>query len=101
MAWDFDTARRIEWFKTATLPVAPFQFKCGVKITDSAKWRAYLENDIREGSKGARARTGALQADLEQLEKIIVHGLVPPATNPVYKEGDEPKGVWVDIGGTT
>ena len=91
--WDEETKRRIEWFKAVVIPDAPFQFRTGVKITDSKKWRAYLQSDIDTGPDAARCRTGALQSDLEQLEKILVHGLKPVATNPPY----DPDGGWRDV----
>ena len=93
--WDGETKRRIEWFKTAVIPDAPFQFRTGVKITDSTKWRAYLQGDIDGGPDAARCRTGALQSDLEQLEKIIVHGLRPPAMNPPYLGETKEAGLWL------
>ncbi len=66
-SWDEQTAQLIDWFHTAALPVEPFRLRSGVEVADPAKLYASLRSDIEHGVQGARARTGALQEDLEGL----------------------------------
>ncbi len=66
-SWDEQTSGMIDWFESADLPAAPFRLRGGVEVTDPKKFYASLNNDIEQGVDGARARTGALQEDLEGL----------------------------------
>ena len=66
-SWDEQTSALIDWFDSADLPVEPFRLRSGVEVTDPQKFYTSLRNDIEQGVKGARARTGALQEDLEGL----------------------------------
>lgn len=66
-SWDEQTSVLIDWFHSADLPVAPFRLRSGVEVTAPKKFYTSLRNDIEQGVKGARARTGALQEDLEGL----------------------------------
>ena len=66
-SWDEQTSGLIDWFVSADLPVAPFRLRSGVEVTDPQKFYTSLRNDIEQGVEGARARTGALQEDLEGL----------------------------------
>lgn len=66
-SWDEETAVLIDWFPTAALPDKRFSLRRGVKVTAPQKFRASLEDDIAQGIRGARARTGALQEDLRNL----------------------------------
>ena len=66
-SWDEQTSALIDWFGSADLPVEPFRLRSGVEIRDPVKFYASLRNDIEQGVRGARARTGALQEDLEGL----------------------------------
>ena len=66
-AWDEQTSALIEWYDSADLPVAPFRLRSGVEVTDPQRFYTSLRNDIEQGVRGARARTGALQEDLEGL----------------------------------
>jgi len=51
----------------APLPAAPFSIGPGRTVTDAAAWLARLRTDALGGPTGARARYGALQADLATL----------------------------------
>ena len=66
-SWDEQTSQLIEWFDSADLPVEPFRLRSGVEIKAPEKFYTSLRNDIEQGVRGARARTGALQEDLEGL----------------------------------
>ena len=66
-SWDEQTSALIDWFDSADLPVAPFRLRSGVGVTDPQRFYTSLRNDIEQGVAGARARTGALQEDLEGL----------------------------------
>jgi hypothetical protein len=66
-SWDEQTSSLIDWFDSADLPVAPFRLRRGVEVTDPQRFYTSLRNDIEQGVGGARARTGALQEDLEGL----------------------------------
>jgi hypothetical protein len=66
-SWDEQTSALIDWFGLKELPVEPFRLRSGVEVTDPQKFYASLKNDIEQGVGGARARSGALQGDLEGL----------------------------------
>jgi hypothetical protein len=66
-SWDEQTSALIDWFGSADLPITPFRLRSGVEVTDPQRFYASLRNDIERGVEGARARTGALQEDLEGL----------------------------------
>jgi hypothetical protein len=66
-SWDEQTSQLIDWFEATDLPVAPFRLRSGVEVTDPQRFYESLRNDIEQGVRGTRARTGALQEDLEGL----------------------------------
>ena len=66
-SWDEQTSALVDWFVSAELPGAPFRLRSGVEVADPQKFYTSLKNDIEQGVKGARTRTGALQEDLESL----------------------------------
>ena len=69
MLWGDDAGSlllRILWHP-APLPSAPFSIGPGRTVTDAAAWLARLRTDALDGPTGARARMGALQADLAAL----------------------------------
>ncbi len=76
-SWDEQTAALIDWFEDADLPTVPFRLRSGVEVTDPNQFYASLRNDIRQGVQGARARTGALQEDLEGLFDLFCDAASP------------------------
>lgn len=66
-SWDEQTSSLIDWFDSADLSVEPFRLRRGVRVTDPQRFYTSLRNDLEQGVGGARARTGALQEDLECL----------------------------------
>jgi hypothetical protein len=66
-SWDEQTSGLIDWFLSTELPVKPFRLRSGVEVADPLRFYASLKSDIEQGVDGARARTGALQEDLECL----------------------------------
>jgi hypothetical protein len=70
-SWDEQTSALIDWFVSEDLPAAPFRLRSGVEVTDPEKFYISLRNDIEQGVEGARARTGALQEDLEGLFDLL------------------------------
>lgn len=79
----------IVWFRLAwrTLPRQPFTLRPGHRVTDTDRFYAALDQDIRAGPTGVRARTPALQQDLadllRQVEPILrdcEHDMDAPAT---------------------
>lgn len=43
-------------------------------VTDNVLWLAALQREVRQGPRGPRAKTGALQRDLKALMRAIVLG---------------------------
>jgi len=66
-SWDEQTSGLIDWFLSQGLPILPFRLRSGVEVVDPEKLYASLKSDIEQGIQGARARTGAMQEDLEDL----------------------------------
>jgi len=66
-SWDEATSALVDWFLTTDLPGEPFRLRSGVEVTEPKKFYSSLRHDIEQGVEGARARTGALQEDLEGL----------------------------------
>jgi hypothetical protein len=66
-SWDEATSALVDWFLTTDLPREPFRLRSGVEVTKPGNFYNSLKNDIEQGVEGARARTGALQEDLEDL----------------------------------
>jgi hypothetical protein len=64
-SWDEQTAGLINWFLSASLAALPFRLRTGVEVTNPQRFYASLRIDIEQGVDGARARSGALQKDLE------------------------------------
>lgn len=71
-AWDDETSALIEWFNNAQPPVESFRLGNGRTITDTSTYFDSLRRDIAAGPNGVRARTGALQADLEALRAFLI-----------------------------
>ena len=65
--WDEQTSLLIDWFLLQELPLLSFRLRSGVEVVDPEKFYASLRSDIEQGIEGARARTGAMQEDLENL----------------------------------
>lgn len=70
--WDAETDRRIVWLDTVTLPPTPFAFGSRGRVADADAFLRGLRTSITQGPDGPRARTGAIQADLALLERIVV-----------------------------
>ncbi len=70
--WGTETADLITWFEATPLPSEPFRLRPGVAITDPTRYWEYLRGDIAAGPRGARAQTGAFQADLRRLHVLFV-----------------------------
>ena len=68
--WPAETKTLLEWFRTAAIPDAPFQLNGHTKVVNSGLFYAALWREIEAGPRGARARYGALQADLIDLVKL-------------------------------
>ena len=66
-SWDEQTSGLIDWFLSTDLPILPFRLRSGVEVADPQRFYTSLRSDIEQGVEGARARTGALQEDLECL----------------------------------
>ena len=66
-SWDEQTSGLIDWFLSEDLPGTPFRLRSGVEVAEPQEFYASLRSDIEQGVEGARARTGALQEDLESL----------------------------------
>ena len=66
-SWDEQTSGLIDWFLSQDLPLLPFRLRSGVEVVDPEKFYASLRSDIEQGIEGTRARTGAIQEDLENL----------------------------------
>ena len=79
-SWDEQTSALVDWFDSAELPVTPFRLRSGVEVSDPQRFYTSLRNDIEQGVGGARARTGALQEDLEGLFDLFNNAEGPPAS---------------------
>jgi hypothetical protein len=66
-SWDEQTSGLIDWFLSQDLPGTRFRLRGGAEVAEPEKFYASLRSDIEQGVEGARARTGALQEDLESL----------------------------------
>ncbi|MNS53242.1 hypothetical protein D3C72_859930 [compost metagenome] len=53
------------------LPAAPWELRPGVTVTDGARWLEQLQVAIAQGPITPRARTGAVQRDLESLTALL------------------------------
>ena len=69
--WPRDIQEIIDWFLKFQPPREPFLLQRGVTIADPARYWKYLHGDIASGPRGARAQTGAFQADLRRLHKLF------------------------------
>lgn len=67
VAWPADVKSLLDWFMISPTPEAPFQLTSCVRVVNSELFYGALRRDIEAGPRGARARTGALQADLRAL----------------------------------
>ncbi len=71
-AWGEEEGELVGWFlSTSSLPTEPFQLNGAVRVCDPLKFYAYLRENISCGSKGVRARFGALQQDLRDLKDLF------------------------------
>ena len=59
------------------LPPAPWELKPWEQVTDSTAWLARLRQDLEQGTRGDRARTGAIQEDLRFLALALRGGATP------------------------
>lgn len=70
--WPPEIAAEYEAILAAPLPPAPFALDGLHKtVTDAGRFLAALRRDVAMGPDGPRARTGALQADLEALAEVV------------------------------
>jgi hypothetical protein len=87
LTWDSATSDLIHWFQTQRdhLPQEPFALHPWVRVDVPATFYAALALDIAAGPRGARARTGALAADLRRLWELyqaVDQKLSAPTGNP-------------------
>ena len=70
--WSPETAALIEWFgaNRDRLPTAPFSLRPGTKVAKTDGFYRGLDQCIQAGPNSPRAKSGALQADLEALRQI-------------------------------
>jgi hypothetical protein len=70
--WDREMSELITWFQAALdrLPREPFALHPWARVDAPATFYAALQQDIAAGPRGARARTGALAADLRRLWEL-------------------------------
>lgn len=64
----------LDWIATVTpadLPAEPFVLYPHVTVVDPARFLTKLQQDAAQGHRGARCKSGALQADLERLHTIV------------------------------
>lgn len=66
--WPAETKTLLEWFRTAAIPDAPFHLNACTRVLNSEVFYAALRREIKSGLRGARARQGALQGDLRDLQ---------------------------------
>lgn len=67
-AWPAETRTLIERFLISPIPEAPFQLNACARVINAELFYAALRRDIAAGPTGPRARTGALQGDLKELQ---------------------------------
>ena len=68
--WPAETRTLIERFIISPIPQAPFQLNPCTRVINAEMFYAVLRREIEAGPRGARARYGALQADLADLAKL-------------------------------
>jgi hypothetical protein len=68
-AWDDEVRRRIDLVKSLQPATEPIRLRSGVNVIDPARFHAVLMSEADLGPRGARARLGAFQEDLEQYLK--------------------------------
>lgn len=69
-----DAERLIDWFLRdgqKQIPTEPFNLAPWLKVVDPAVFRDSLLLDISCGADGPRARTGAIQEELERLRRFL------------------------------
>jgi hypothetical protein len=71
--WPVDVADAVDWFEQNLnrLPSSPFVLGPGIRVVDSKRFITALEVDIAAGPSSARARSGGLLADLQNLQATI------------------------------
>jgi hypothetical protein len=69
--WTRPELALIEWFGTWAPPAQPFALSDGVLVRDPVIFAEALRRDIASGPGGGRARTGALQDDLNRLLELF------------------------------
>lgn len=70
-AWPPDIQSLIDWFSTLEPPPEPFHLADHMKVLDPKKFFDQLQQEIKTGPKGPRARLGTLQSDLQKLKEYI------------------------------
>ena len=68
--WPAESRTLLDWFRTAPTQEAPFHLNGHTRVLNSEVFYAALWREIESGPRGARARHGALQADLRDLAKL-------------------------------
>ena len=68
--WSKEMQALIDSFIASPLPPRFSQLHPGVKIVDPERWRNVVLADIEEGPDNPRARTGALQNELEAFFRL-------------------------------
>ena len=66
--WPADVKNLIDQFLISPTPESPFQLNRHTTVIDAGKFYSALRRDIEAGPKGPRARTGAIQCDLRDLQ---------------------------------
>ena len=69
--WPVSDAFFVLLLRPDDLPPTPFQFGAGNVVIDGPKFLASLQADARRGPDAARARSGAVQADLLRLREMV------------------------------
>jgi hypothetical protein len=67
-AWPAEIKTLIDWFLISPTPEAPFQLNSCTRVVNSELFYAVLRREIESGPRGTRARHGALQNDLRDLQ---------------------------------
>lgn len=69
--WDEQTSRALLWLESWTIPTDAFRLYPWCEVTDPELFLVRLRGDVSAGPRGARARYGALQLDLQALHGIF------------------------------
>lgn len=73
VSWNLREISLIEWYRAnrSALPLESYQLSAGVYVSNPSKFYTQLDREIENGYQGPRARTGALQDDLEKLKSKL------------------------------